>query len=227
VSFTTVPSFIDVRTFAWKNYAVVLGLTYVIDLEKSIEQIWSGFSRTAKKGIKHVSALSPQIRHTNDVSLVIGLRRERFNELGIGVPLFSDCYLKELAAAFPQRVTVHSVSIDGRIASAEACCVLREDRYARWIGGVNARRDLKTNEFLMWEVIQHAKSEGFKTLEVIGANQPRLNVFKSKFDPALEPYCAVDKTDALGNIAFFVKKRILNGRILRRRNGRDSNDRRS
>jgi len=29
------------------------------------------------------------------------------------VPLLSDTYLKELMAAFPQRVTVHSVSIDG------------------------------------------------------------------------------------------------------------------
>jgi lipid II:glycine glycyltransferase (peptidoglycan interpeptide bridge formation enzyme) len=99
---------------------------------------------------------------------------------------------------------VHSVSIDGRVAGATACCALREDRYSLWIGNVNARKDLSTNEFLTWEIIQHAKSEGFKTLEVMGANDPpRLTSFKSKFDPVLEPYCTVHKIDALGRIALF------------------------
>jgi lipid II:glycine glycyltransferase (peptidoglycan interpeptide bridge formation enzyme) len=56
----------------------------------------------------------------------------------------------------------------------------------------------------MWEIIQHAKSEGFKTLDLGGAGGPGLSMFKSKFDPVLEPYCVVDKTDALGKIASFV-----------------------
>jgi lipid II:glycine glycyltransferase (peptidoglycan interpeptide bridge formation enzyme) len=223
VSFMTVPSFIDLRTFAWKNHSVQLKFTYAIDLEKPLEQIWSRFSKKCRRGIKHVSALSPQIQHTNDVSLVLGMWRERLNELGERQNLFSDSYLEELAAAFPQRVTVHSVSIDGSIAGATACCVLREDRYGYWIGGVNARRDLNTNEFFIWEVIQHAKSEGFKTLDMIGANGPqRLNTFKSKFDPVLEPYCYVDKTDALGKIALFVYSKLRETQILPRRRERES-----
>jgi hypothetical protein len=227
VSFITVPSFIDVRTFAWKNHSVQQKFTYTIDLEKPIEQIWSGFSRTCKRGIKHVSALSPHVEQTNDVSVVLGMWRERLNELGERQNLFSDRYLEELVAAFPQRVTVHSVSIDGRIAGATACCVLREGRYGYWIGNVNARKDLSTNEFLIWEVIQHAKSEGFKTLDLIGADGPqRLNMFKSKFDPALEPYCYVEKTDALGRTALFVYSKyskLREKQILPRRSGRESN----
>jgi lipid II:glycine glycyltransferase (peptidoglycan interpeptide bridge formation enzyme) len=78
-----------------------------------------------------------------------------------------------------------------------------------WIGGVNARKDLSTNEFLTWEIIQHAKSEGFKALEVMGAHDPpRLTSFKSKFDPVLEPYCSVDKADALLKIESFVYRKL-------------------
>jgi hypothetical protein len=216
VSFNTVPSFIDVRTFEWKDYKVQLGFTYAIDLEKPLEQIWSGFGRRCRQGIKHVSALSPQIRHTNDVSLVLGMWRERRKEHGERQNLFSDRYLEELAAAFPQRVTVHSVSIDGRVAGAIACCVLREDRYGYWIVGVNVRRDLNTNEFLIWEIIQHAKSEGFKTLDLIGAWPQGLSRFKSKFDPVLEPYCWVGKADALGKIALFVDSKLGEKQILLR-----------
>jgi lipid II:glycine glycyltransferase (peptidoglycan interpeptide bridge formation enzyme) len=154
---------------------------------------------------------------------MLGMWRERFNERGERPPLFSDRYLEELVAAFPQRVMVHSVSIDGEVAGAIACCGLREDRYAYWIGGVNARRDLRTNEFLVWEVIQHAKSEGFKTLDLIGADSQRLSTFKSKFDPVLEPYCYVEKTDALGKMAKFVYARLGEKQILPRRRGRESN----
>jgi hypothetical protein len=223
VSFNTVPSFIDVRTFEWKNYKVQLGFTYAIGLEKPIEQIWSGFGHTCKNGIKHVSALSPEVEQTHDVSLVLGMWRERRKERGERQNLFSDKYLKELAAAFPHRVTVHSVSIDGRIAGATVCCVLREDRYGYWIGNVNARRDLSTNEFLVWEVIQHAKSKGFKKLDMIGAWPQTLSSFKSKFDPMLEPYCYVDKADALGKIALFVDSKLGEKQVLLRPRVRESN----
>jgi hypothetical protein len=222
VSFRTVPSCIDVRTFEWKNYSVRLKFTYAIDLEKPLEQIWSGFGKRCKQGINHVSTRSPHVEQTNDVSSMLGMWRERRKERGERQNLFSDIYLEELVAAFPQRLTVHSVNIDGRIAGAILGCALREDRYAWWIGGVNARRDLGTNEFLIWEIIQHAKSEGFKKLDLIGAWPQRLSRFKSKFDPVLEPYCDVEKTDALGEIAKFVSK--LRGKhILPRRSGRESN----
>ncbi|MGZ5545358.1 MAG: ATP-grasp domain-containing protein [Limisphaerales bacterium] len=49
-----------------------------------------------------------------------------------------------------------------------------------------------------------AKSEGFKTLDLTGADSQHLNMLRSKFDPGLEPYYAFDKTDALGKIASFV-----------------------
>jgi hypothetical protein len=209
VSFNTVPNFIDVRTFAWKNYKVQLVFTFAIDLEKPIEQIWSGFGHTCKNGIKHFSALSPHVEQTHDISSMLGMWRERRKERGERQNLFSDRYLEDVVAAFPQRVTVHSVSIDGRVAGATACCALREDRYGLWIGGVNARKDLSTNEFLTWEIIQHAKSEGFKALEVMGAHDPpRLTSFKSKFDPVLEPYCSVDKADALLKIESFVYRKL-------------------
>jgi len=223
VYFKTVPNFLDVRSFIWKNFTAHLWFTYAIDLEKPIDEIWGGFSRRCRQGIKPLSALSPQIRQTNDVSLVLDIWRERFRERGIEVPLLSDSYLKELAATFPQDVTVYSVSIDGRLAGATACCVLREDRYGYWIGNVNARKDLNTNEFLIWEIIQHAKSEGFKTLDLFGAPNQRISKFKSKFDPVLEPFCYVEKTDTVGKIVDFAASKLREKQILPRRSGRESN----
>ena len=146
VSIATVPNFLDVRFFIWKNFTARLSFTHNIDLERSLDEIWASFSHRCRQGIKQLSAHSPEIQQTNDVSPMLDIWRPRFSELGIEVPLLSDSYLKELVAAFPQDVTVFTLSIDGRLATATACCVMQKERYCYWIGGVNVRKDLSVQE---------------------------------------------------------------------------------
>ena len=109
-----------------------------------------------------MSAHSPEIQQTNDVSALLDIWRKRFPELGIEVPLLSDSYLKELVAAFPEDVTVYNLIVDGRLATATACCAMQEERYGYWIGNVSARRDLSVTDYLVWELVKRAKSDGFK-----------------------------------------------------------------
>jgi hypothetical protein len=208
VSFRTVPNFLDVRSFIWKNFAAHLWFTNAIDLEKSVDEICASFSQSCRKGIKRVSEQSPEMQQTNDASPLLDIWRERFRERGMPVPLLSDSYLKELLAAFPQDVTVYSASIDGRLATATACCALQKERYGYWIGGVTARNDLHVQEYLIWEIVRRAKSEGFKKLDLFGAPNQRISDFKSKFSPVLEPFCYVEKTDRLGKIVSFAASKL-------------------
>ena len=200
VSITTAPNFLDVRSFMWKNFTARLGFTYAIDLEKSVDEIWASFSGRSRRGIKHLSAYSPEIQQTNDVSALLDIWRPRYSELGMQVPLLSDSYLKELVATFPEDVTVYNLSIDGRPATAVACCVMQKQRYHCWIGLVSARQDLPVNEYLVWEVVRRAKLEGFKKLDLGDPGPAR---FKSKFDPVLEPFCYIRRTDTLGKAVNF------------------------
>jgi lipid II:glycine glycyltransferase (peptidoglycan interpeptide bridge formation enzyme) len=208
VNFSTVPNFLDVRFFTWKKFTERLLLTYVINLEKSIDEIWASFSKKCRNGIRKLSAYSPEIQQTNDVSALLPIYRERLGELGVNVPLYSDDYLKELVAAFPQDVTVYSLSIDGSIATAIVCCVMQKERYHTWIGGMNARKDnLHVDDYLTWELVKRAKSEGFKKLE-LGQADLRLYRNKSKFNPVLEPFYYVKKSDTLGKIGDFASKKL-------------------
>jgi lipid II:glycine glycyltransferase (peptidoglycan interpeptide bridge formation enzyme) len=207
VSITTVPNFIDVRSFIWKKYREHFRLTYAIDLEKSLDEIWASFSLSCRKNIRKLSAHSPEIQQTNDVSALLDIWRGRLSELGVQVPLLSDNYLKELVAAFPQDVTVYHVSIDGRLAAATAFCVMQKERYCYWVGGANARKDLSVNDYLIWEVAKRAKSEGFKKLD-LGSNDARFDRFKAKFDPGLEPFLTLTKTDKLFKIWNFTYKKL-------------------
>jgi Acetyltransferase (GNAT) domain len=205
VHFSTVPNFIDVRSFIWKNFTENSEFAYVIDLERSLDEIWASFTRRCRQKIKRVRAYSPEIQQTNDVSKLLDLWRGGFTERGVQAPLISDSYLKELAATFPQDITVYTLSIDGRLAAAEACCALQKERYCSWIGGASTRKDLGVNEYLDWEVMKRAKSEGFKKLD-LGGGAANVSAYKAKFDPALELYCVVEKKDTLWKIGLRVRQ---------------------
>ncbi|MGZ8874519.1 MAG: GNAT family N-acetyltransferase [Halobacteriota archaeon] len=213
VAFMTVPNFIDVRFFIWKKYRGHARFTYAIDLEKSLDEIWASFSKKCRHEIKRVSSHSPEIQQTNDVNPMLDTWRARFSELGVQAPLLSDSYIKELVATFPQDITVYNLIIDGKLATAGSCCVLQKERYATWVGGVNVRKGLSVVDYLIWEFVKQAKSEGFKKLDLTSGDA-RLNRYKAKFDPVLEPLCFVEKTDRLGKTVNFAWKRLSGARKL-------------
>ena len=206
VSITTVPNFLDVRSFIWKNYREHFRMTYAIDLEKSLDEIWASFSNGCRRGIRKLGAHSPEIQQTDDVSALLRIWRQRFSELGVQVPLLSDSYLKDLVAAFPQDVTVYNLLIDGRLATAIAFCIMQEERYHWWIGGVNVRKDLSAVDYLIWEVVQRAQSEGFKRLDL--GEGDLLSGYKAKFDPTLEPFWSLRKANTLYKIGLRVKQSL-------------------
>ena len=152
---------------------------------------------------------SPEIQKTKDVSPLLEIWRPRFSELGVPVPLLSDSYLKELVAAFPQDVTVYNLTVDGELATATACCVMQKERYCYWIGNANLCKDLPVTDYLIWEVIKRAKSEGFRKLDLGATDAPRaLSEYKAKFDPALEPFWIVERRDTLGETVNFAYKKL-------------------
>ncbi len=52
--------------------------------------------------------------------------------------------------------------------------------------GASARKDLSVNDYLMWEIVKRAKSEGFKKMD-FGEDDGHVSPYKAKFNPVLEP----------------------------------------
>jgi hypothetical protein len=84
---------------------------------------------------------------------------------------------------------------------------MQKQRYGYWIGNVNARKDLSVTDYLVWEVVKRAKSEGFKKLD-LGPSDLRLFRYKTKFDPVLELLYDVEKRDTLGKITDFAYNKL-------------------
>jgi hypothetical protein len=65
------------------------------------------------------------------------------------------------------------------------------------MGAAAVNKHLGVNEYMIWDLIKKAKEEGFSELENLGADEKRLNPFKSKFSPSLTPYYYMIKRDTL------------------------------
>lgn len=71
-------------------------------------------------------------------------------------------------------------------------------RFLLWVGAPKIETSHDGNAYLQWLLIQRAQAEGYRTFENMGANNPDLIFFKSKFNPDLRTYFEIVKKDTLG-----------------------------
>jgi len=58
-----------------------------------------------------------------------------------------------------------------------------------------------TNESMIWRLIQQAKLQGYSTMEISGANNPKLCQYRSKFNPQAEICLELSKKSLVGKMA--------------------------
>jgi lipid II:glycine glycyltransferase (peptidoglycan interpeptide bridge formation enzyme) len=179
------------------GYEALLMYTYTIDLTRPLETIWKELDGSCRKTITATSKVKPSIERSHDAKALFDVMRERlaFNEKTFFQSQTPE-YLKEMMMIFPDNIKMYSVYVEGKIVAG---CVNYEyrKRCTGWMGApaANDRKDI--NEYMLWELIKKAREEGFIAYENLGADEKRLNPFKSKFNPSLTPYFYMVKRDGL------------------------------
>lgn len=194
----TTPDFSDIRPFRWEGYITYPNYTYTINLNLTLEEIWNNFKKSCRRKIK-IAEGKVSIEHSFDVSELRNLTKSRYEEQGINAPSYiSSLFLAEVADRFKKYVDIYYL-YDEDQTNAISCQlnVKYRERYLSWVGSV--KTDLEGgNEYLEWELIKIAKSEGYKKFEENGANTKNLCKFKSKFNPNLEMGFDVYKKSFIG-----------------------------
>ncbi len=212
IMINTTPDFFDIRPFKWEGYIVDPIYTYVINLDFSLDELWASFKKSCRKNIKNIEGKC-SIRKSQDVSSLSKMIASRFEEQKINTPVgISFPYLEDITGIFKENLDIYYLydEKDQNIITG-LLNAKYNSRYIIWIG--NARVDLQGgNEYLLWELIKIAKSEGYHEFEILGANTKNLCQFKSKFNPNLEIAFDISKKSFLGSIGEwcyfnFIKKR--------------------
>ena len=202
----------DARPFQWSGYDVRVNYTYVLDLQRSLEEIWEGFSQECRKRIKSCGRYDIAIERTADVPTFYRIMTDRLGEKGMNSPIPGESYLEDLLAAFPDNVKMYFVYSGEDLASVALHCE-HKGSLMLWMGDINVRRDIPVNEYTLWEFIKDARARGVREIDFEGAAIRQICQYKSKFNPALRQHYHIFRKDLRGSVAEWAYKNLVAKKI--------------
>jgi hypothetical protein len=208
ISFTTVPGDVDVRPYARVGYDTLLQYTYFLDLNRPLDAIWDEFDRNCRKRITTAEKLDLSLVRADDAEALFKMMKGRLSKNGnTFFHRQSPNYLKELLTAFPDNIKMYFLYSGNDLIGADVnyeyknCCT-------SWMGTAIVNEDLNANEYMLWVILKTAKEAGMKRYENVGADERRLNDFKTKFNPSLVPFFYVIKKNMLYRTASTIVDRL-------------------
>lgn len=203
ITIHTPPGFFDTRTYQWLNYRVHPAYTYFIDLQRGEKSVWEGFTGNVRSELRQCEAagLEVKIGGESEYNQILSLLEER-QRLRMTHEFFEDAY----RVAHPHEMKVFYIEKDSKVISGVVLLHHRGRIYA-WVGTPRSKYNgLPVNDLIYWESLKWGISEGFKTFEIMGADDQSLYPFKRKFGPALiQYYTMVWMTPTLSRILGTVK----------------------
>jgi hypothetical protein len=211
VAIRTVPGFLDSRAFIWKDYDVDLNYTYIIDLQRPLEEIWNGFDHTCKKIIKTQEKESLIIKEEKDASSIDDITKKRdelmirrLDEVGLPFHFPAPSYLKEIIEAYPENMKLYCAYDKNNELKGIDVVYMYKSNFMQFVGGIKGH----LNECLTYEFIKMAKAAGYKTFENWDANTRRLSTYKSKYNFSLHIGFNIKKKDNISKIAEWTYLRL-------------------
>lgn len=189
------PGYLDGRPLLRTGYSVSVRHTYIIDLTQGIESAWNHFSHELRRNVRKCEGIvTSREASPNELSDFVSLVRERFQDLGVEYAL-TEAYLSELFRSLgPSHIRLFVAEESDNLQTG-IIVVMHGRRATIWHGATRPRESrLPVNDYLHWSVISWAEGQGFHELEISGADDPRTDRFKSKFDPQLIPCLHAQKS---------------------------------
>ncbi len=208
IAFSLPPDFSDVREFIWDGYKAEINFTYVIDMEKPLEELLESFDEECKVEIGRAAKQNLVLKEITDVDILYRALKKKYGQQGLSAMLPGQPYLLDILSAFPDNVKMYALYDSDSVAE---CLVSYEykGRLTCWIGAVSLDKNAPALEYLIWELIKEKKARGFKEMEIQDANVKRLCSLKSKLNPGLEYFFYLHKNDTKGKLAELASNSLL------------------
>ncbi|KXH74445.1 MAG: hypothetical protein AM326_00150 [Candidatus Thorarchaeota archaeon SMTZ-45] len=181
------------------GYTKELGATFIVDLKKSVDELWSNLDRSARKNVR--KALN------NDFCIRSAKNRieiEKYYEIFVETAkragfspdsrsknfyynIWDNFHEKGLANIFIAELNNETVS--------DLCVLLYKKTITAFCSGtLNKYLSLQPNSLLFWHVIEWGHKNGFEYFDLAGADLPDLYRFKKKWGSNLTNYYIFTKT---------------------------------
>jgi hypothetical protein len=199
----TAPGYDDVRPYVWRDYEATPRFTYVIDLERSEDDLIAAFSSDARRNVTDSYDVDYVIREegVEGIERIVEQVSERHAEQGESFPLTAS-FVTDLYEGLPDDVVRPTVCrIDGEFAGGMVNLEYAGTSMC-WLGGAKTDADIPVNDLLDWWYLREAMDRGVTAHDLAGANNARIAPYKAKFAPDLVPYYSLKRgTRALNAVS--------------------------
>jgi hypothetical protein len=212
----TVPNFLDMRFFKWNDYCVAPDFTYVVNLNRPAEEIWANLHKDLRRDIKHAESSGLELKESTDLSIFHERQEKRYREKAANFSIDVK-YLQGLRDTYPDNIHIYYIyNNEGQVVSAS----IAQEYKGRVLGWMGLAKSVgHANEFMIWKLIEGAKSKGFDKFEIAGANVRSQCQFKSRFNPSLEVCYHIYKKSHLGRTAEWAYANLYEGLLLHKKKG--------
>jgi hypothetical protein len=207
-SITLVPEIKDIRFFKWRGFNIELNFTYYIDANIDLELIWLNIDGDTRKQIKKAESMNVNVKEINDVDQIYESLKNRYSEQKINFPLYGIEYLKDLKKIKPDNFIFEVAEYNEKVVTSRVTLYF-DDTLTLWIGNAKSRDNVYGNEILTWETIRLSKQLKTKEIDLNGADNESISMFKSKFNPILSTYYVINRKNLIGKTAELIYKALI------------------
>lgn len=206
----------DVRPFEWNDCTMAPLFTYLVDLQGGKKEVKMRCSSDLRSNIRKKDDLGAnwqiEVGQTEDVKWIIEQVQSRFKHLNASFDIPSS-FGADLQRNVPDgQVKPYVCRVDGERMGGVLITEF-DGTVHRWLGGKKppADLDLPINDLLDWRVITDAMSRDLSTYDLVGAGIPRINNYKSKFNPELVTFYRIEGGGWIGRqlVNLYKKRHVL------------------
>lgn len=194
VEFRCPPGFLDGRSLQWAGYRVSLLYTRILDLALSADDLWNRFSPDLRRNVRKCEGqVVSREAFPDEIPDFLRVVRQRYHDVEVEYPLTGSFLQEAFEVLGPEFIRLFVAEESGTIQTG-LILVMHAGRATVWHGSSRPRASrLPVSEHLHWFVTSWAHEQGFRELEIMGADNPRLEEFKSKFNARLVPCLHAEK----------------------------------
>jgi lipid II:glycine glycyltransferase (peptidoglycan interpeptide bridge formation enzyme) len=185
-------SVVDTQPFIWKKFKVIPGYTYVLDLSRSIEDIWNDMSGERRNNMSKAIRDKLIAKQSSDFEIIKSLVLKTFSKQEATV---NECYLDKVLFEFAHDDNSFAfVTFKNDKPIATSFCVYDAETAYALLGGYDYENKHKGGAALaLWESMKYAEELGLKYFDFEGSMIPRFERYFRGFGGKLTPYYKVNK----------------------------------
>ncbi len=192
MSFAVNPNTLDMQPFIWKKFKVIPGYTYILDLSKSVDDIWKGMSNERRKNINKGLKDSLSTQKADNLEIVRSLVLKTYSRQE---KTTNEFYLNKVLFDYANDNNSFSyVTYQNDRPIACTFCIFDKKTVYYLLGGYDSnRKHHGAGAMAMWESIKYAKDSGLLYFDFEGSMNQNIEKYFRGFGGQLTPYYRINK----------------------------------